>query len=499
VAQIGAAVGREFTHALLRAVVRKPEGELQSALDRLVTAGLLFRQGIPPNATYLLKHALVQDAAYGTLLREARRALHARIVETLENQFTEIGESRPELLARHTTEAGQIEKAAYLWGMAGQRSLERSALAEAIVQLTRALDQIAALPSSSALRGEQIKLQAALITPLIHVKGYAAAESKAAAQRARLLIEEAEALGEPPEDSLLLFSVLYSLWAASYVAFDGDAMRTLAAQFLALAEKQRATVPLMIGHRLMGTSLLCTDDMVESRAHYAQALALYNPVEHRSLAGRFGQAVGVAILSDRSLASWMLGYPEAALADAEQAVKDARENGQAATLMYALLHVSVPYIHCRNYEIATAVINEVAALADEKGSLFWKPHGMAQQGCLFGLTGKASNVIQMLTTGIATFRSTGSTPWIPIRLAYLATAHAELGNFDDAWHCVAEAMSAIRTTRETWYEAEVHRAAGEVALLSRELDAGKAEAYFEHALAVARQQQAKSWEYSAPP
>jgi tetratricopeptide (TPR) repeat protein len=195
----------------------------------------------------------------------------------------------------------------------------------------------------------------------------------------------------------------------------------------------------------------------------------------------------------------MLGYPEAALADAEQAVKDARENGEAATLMYALLHVSVPYIHCGNYEIATAVTNEVAALADEKGSLFWKPHGMAQQGCLFGLTGKASNVIQMLTTGLATFRSTGSTPWIPIRLAYLATAHAELGNFDDAWHCVAEAMSAIRTTRETWYEAEVYRAAGEVALLSRELDAGKAEAYFEHALAVARQQQAKSWEYSAPP
>ena len=110
------------------------------------------------------------------------------------------------------------------------------------------------------------------------------------------------------------------------------------------------------------------------------------------------------------------------------------------TLMYALLHVSVPYIHCGNYATATAVLDELAALADEKGSLFWKPHGMAQQGCLFGLTGKASNAVQMLTTGIAAFRSTGSTPWIPIRLAYLAMAHAELGNFDDAWHCVAEAM-----------------------------------------------------------
>ena len=130
---------------------------------------------MPPHTTYLFKHALVQDAAYGTLLREPRRALHARIVETLESQFTEIAESQPELLARHATQAGQIEKAAYLWGKAGQRSLERSALAEAIVQLTRALGHIAALPGSSALRREQIKLQAALITPLIHVKGYAAA------------------------------------------------------------------------------------------------------------------------------------------------------------------------------------------------------------------------------------------------------------------------------------------------------------------------------------
>ena len=255
VAQIGAAIGREFSHALLAAVVRKPEAELGSALDRLIAAGLLFRQGVPPHATYLFKHALVQDAAYGTLLREPRRALHARIAETLESQFAEIAESQPELLARHCTEAGLIEKAAGLWGKAGQRSLERSALVEAAEQLTRALDQIAALPATPALRREQIKLQVALITPLIHVKGYAAPETKAAVERARLLIEQAEALGEPPEDPLLLFSVLYGFWVANYVAFNGDVMRDLAAQFLALAEKQGATVPLMIGHRLMGISL----------------------------------------------------------------------------------------------------------------------------------------------------------------------------------------------------------------------------------------------------
>ena len=291
VAQIGAAIGREFSHALLAAVVRKPEAELASALDRLIAAGLLFRQGVPPHATYLFKHALVQDAAYGTLLREPRRALHARIAETLESQFAEIAENQPELLARHCTEAGLIEKAAGLWGKAGQRSLERSALVEAVEQLTRALDQIATLPGTPALRREQIKLQVALITPLIHVKGYAAPETKAAVERARLLIEQAEALGEPPEDPLLLFSVLYGFWVANYVAFNGDAVRELAAQFLALAEKQGATVPLMIGHRLMGISLLLTGDIAQGRAHFDQAIALYDPAEHRPLATRFGQDV----------------------------------------------------------------------------------------------------------------------------------------------------------------------------------------------------------------
>ena len=173
VAQIGAAIGREFSYALLAAVTRKPEGELASALDRLVAAGLLLREGVLPYASYLFNHALVQEAAYGTLLREPRRALHARIVETLESKFAEVAESQPELLARHCTEAGLIEKAASLWGKAGQRSLERSALAEAAEQFTRALDQIAALPDTAALRRQQIKFQVALANALMHTKGYA--------------------------------------------------------------------------------------------------------------------------------------------------------------------------------------------------------------------------------------------------------------------------------------------------------------------------------------
>src|SRR5262249_33946873 len=162
--------------------------------------------------------------------------------------------------------------AAELWGKAGQRSLERSALVEAAEQLTRALDQITALPATPVLRREQIKLQVALITPLMHVKGFAAPETKAAAERAHLLIEHAEALGEPPEDPLLLFSVLFGFWVANAVAFEGDVLRDLAAHFLELAEKQEATIPLMVGHRIMGFSLLFMGDIVEGRAHFDRAI-----------------------------------------------------------------------------------------------------------------------------------------------------------------------------------------------------------------------------------
>jgi predicted ATPase len=497
VAQIGAAIGREFSHALLASVVPKPRAELGSALDRLIEVGLLFRQGVPPHASYLFKHALVQDAAYGTLLREQRRALHARIAEALESQFPDIAESQPELLARHCTEAGLIEKAAGLWGKAGQQSLERSALVEAAEQLKRALGQIAALPPTPALRREQIKLQVALITPIMYVNGYAAPETKAAIEQARLLIEQAEALGEPQEDPLLLFSVLSGFWVVSYLAFNGDVMRELAAQFFALAEKQGATIPLMVGHRLMATSLMSTGSIAEGRAHYDQAYALYDPPEHRPLATRFGVDVGVAILSYRSLSLWYLGYPEAALADSDQAVSNAREMGQVAALFYALFHSGLTQSFCGNYAKATTQFDEVVALADEKGVAFWKPAGMVFQGCVFAVTDRASDAVQKITAGITALRSTGATALVPLMLAYLTRAYAELGQFNEAWRCIGEAMKAIETSKERWCEAEVNRVAGEITLLSPEPDVAKAEAHFERALAVARGQQAKSWELRA--
>jgi predicted ATPase len=458
---------------------------------------LLFRQGVPPHATYLFKHALVQDAAYGALLREPRRALHARIAETLESQFAEVAESQPELLARHCTEAGLIEEAAVLWGKAGQRSLDRSALVEAAEQLTRALAHIETLPGTSALRREQIKLQVALANTLMHTKGYAAPETKAALDQARLLTERAKVLGEPPEDPLLLFSNLYGFWVTNYVAFNGDVIRELATHFLALAEKYEATVPRMIGHRMMGCSLASTGDLAPARMHFDRAIALYDPAAHRQLAARFGQDNRVTVFSFGSVVVWLLGFPEAALAGTEHAVKHARELGQAAALMYALFHTSLTTIFCGKYAVANARLDELVALANEKNAAFWKAGGMTHHGCALAVAGRATDAVHMITTGMTALRSTGATMFSPLYLSYLARAYAELGKFDNAWRSISEAIAAMRTSKESWWEAEIGRIAGEIALMSPQPDTSKAQAYFERALAVARKQQAKSFELRA--
>ena len=497
VAQIGAAIGREFSHALLASVMRKPEADLASALNRLMEAGLVFRQSVPPHASYLFKHALVQDAAYGTLLRGRRRTLHARIADALESQFADIAKTQPELMARHCAEAGLIEKAAGLWGKAGQRSLERSALVEARAQLTNALTEIAGVPSTTAIRRQQIRFQVALANTLMHTKGHAAPETKTSLDQARLYIESAEKLGEPPEDPLVLFSILYGSWVRNYVAFNGDAIRELADQFLALAKKQKGTIPLMIGHRLMGTSLLCTGDMAKSHVHFDEALALYDPAKHRHLATRFGQDVKVSILCYRSFALWLLGFPEAARTDIEDALEEAREIGQAVTLMYSLNHTVQIHLWTGDSAAAEMQVEELIALADDKGALVWKAWGMMARGFLFVMTSKPSNAAQMITSGITALRSTGSTLWVPRYLSYLARAYAEVGRFEAASDSIREALAETELAKETWCEAEIHRTAGDITLMAPEPDVPKAEVYFERALEIARKQQTKSWELRA--
>jgi predicted ATPase len=253
----------------------------------------------------------------------------------------------------------------------------------------------------------------------------------------------------------------------------------------------------LIGHRIAGCSLLFTGQIAESRAHCDQAVALYDPAKHRQLATRFGQDTRVATLCYRSLALWFLGYPEAALADANRPLKDAREIGQAATLMHALTFVSITHLYCGNYDTVNTQVDEVIGLADRAGSLFWKPSVALLQGVLFAMTGKAVHAVETITSAIAEYWSAGAKLFMPFHLSNLARAHAELGQHEEAWRKIGEAITAAETDKERLWEADVSRIAGEIALMLPEPDAAKAEAHLERALAVGRAQQAKSSELRA--
>jgi len=235
---------------------------------------------------------------------------------------------------------------------------------------------------------------------------------------------------------------------------------------------------------------------VDGKEHYDRALAIYDPADHGPLTTRSGRDVGVTLLSYRSNCVWQVGYPTASRNDAERAIKNARETGHPTTLMYALGRAASSYILCGDYAAAHAQVEELVALADERGALYWKAFGTAVQGRLFALTGNASDAVRAITTGITSLRSTGASLYEPMFLWHLAIAYAELGQLDDARRCIDDTMDKVERSKEKWCEAEVQRIAGEIALKSPR-DTEKAEKYFEHALSIARAQQAKSWELRA--
>jgi predicted ATPase len=287
------------------------------------------------------------------------------------------------------------------------------------------------------------------------------------------------------------------MFIANFNAFNGDEMRKLARQFLAHAERQGATAPLMIGHRIMGLSLISTGNLVEGRAHYNRAIALYDADAHRPLATRFSIDSRVSILGFRATALWFLGYPDAALVDSAYGLEDARQINQAGTLMFILNYACLVEILCGRYGPADVLGEQLVALGAEKGTPFWKTIGIMFRGCVLALEGKAADAIALIVSGLTAYRSMGSTLMVPFYSCCLARAHADLGQFDDARRCIDEATTAVETAKERWCESDIHRIAGDIAMLLPKPDVAEAEACFERALAIARAQQARSWELRA--
>ena len=220
---------------------------------------------------------------------------------------------------------------------------------------------------------------------------------------------------------------------------------------------------MLVAHRIMGHSLVSTGNFAQARTHYDKGIALYDPTEHRPLATQFGHDTKTAILSWRSLDLWLLGYAEASLRDADDAVTYGRETGQAASLMFALYMTAILHTLCGNYTVATAQAHELFALAEEKDTLLWRASGMIYEGCVLAGTGKAPQAIEMLNAGISRYHSTGATLFVTLFFSYLAAAYAELGRLDDARRCIGEAMTTVETNSERLCEAEVNRVAGKIA------------------------------------
>jgi class 3 adenylate cyclase/predicted ATPase len=485
VAQIGAAIGREFSYALLASVVRKPEAELVSALDRLVAAGLLFRQGVPPNATYLFKHALVQDAAYGTLLRRRRQELHARVATTLEQHFTDLVDRQPEMLAHHLTGAGQAERASDQWLKAGQFAASRSAYAEAVSHFDRGLSLLPSLSDAQRDR-QEIKLQLAKGVSLINAKGFSSAEAAKAHARA-------QELSDKTGDIDSQFGAIWGLWTFRRVS-DLNAGRELSDKLLSLVEKNNNVGLRLEAHHTSWTTHFFRGEPAPAQEHCEKGRTLYDFEQHRTHAHIYGHDPGVCARMVGAWSAWLLGYPDTALARVNDAFALAERVNHPFSLALARLHASILHQFRRDSPSVLQCIESAETLAAEKRvALSLDPRV---------LRGWALLVPDGIEAAIASYRAAladpakqGSIQYAPYSFALFCEVLCRMGNHSGGAEALMAAAAIAEQSGERWWDAEISRLRGLVALSRGEF--GESNAWLLKSLQIARQQQAKSLELRA--
>jgi class 3 adenylate cyclase/predicted ATPase len=489
VVEMAAAIGRQFSHELLAAVVRQPEAALGAALDRLVAAGLMIRQGLPPHATYRFKHALLQEAAYGALLRPRREGLHARIAEVYEREFHQIAETQPEVLAHHLALAGFAERAVVFWLKAAHSAIANGAVAEAVAQLRRALALVGNVGDLNARQRLEIELQIALGNALMALRGYSAAETNAAFCRARELC-----LGTGDRTQ-----VLRVLWGQFTVDFAGGRERaslTSAKELLKLSERLEDAGGRQMAHASVGASLLHLGSFGEARVQFDRALAI-GTAHQREWAFRYGQSGPVIAHSYLSLDLLLLGFPDQGGRHAEQSIAEAKSVSHPPSLCFAHSIASRFYYLCGDSKRLAEHSAMVACLADEHGLGLWQALARIYAGWSRGESGARGEAIDLLRAGMAKYRAVGAGLAMPLYLLSLAKTLARVGHHQDALQVVGEAQAVIEGGEEGWLSAEVHRLFGEAALLPPQADAVRAQMHFERALAIAREQRARFWELRA--
>jgi predicted ATPase len=488
VAQIGAAIGREFSYSLVRAVSVLSEGELGAALARLVASGLVFQRGVPPDAVYSFKHALVQDTAHGSLLRSSRQQLHRQIAEALETYSPELMDSQPERFAQHYAEAGILEKSVVYWFRAGRRSAARSAMAEAVAQLQKGLDQLAQLPDSRERRQQELEFWSALGAALRFVKGQATAEMGRAFARGRELWED---LGSPSEFLHIPYGQsFYHVYRGEF-----DLAQRLDDHLLEMSGQRNDAAGLIMGHASSGRTLLYIGKFASSRSHLEKVLRLYDPISHGSLGYQTGSHPRVGTKGQLGIALFCLGFPDQALAQINEGI------AEALTLKHPPTLVSSLALSCRllslsgDYAALDERTSQLIAVATEQGFPLYGALGAIYRGWGKAKAGDVTEGISLLRSGSSTYSATGAMTRISYHLALLAEGCEIAGKVDDALPLLNSALDIAERIGERWFAAELYRHKGQLMLQQGDSDA--AEELYRRALAIAREQEARLWELRA--
>ena len=490
VAQYAAVIGRQFPYGLLQAVSQLDEAMLQHELRRLVEAEIVYQRGVPPQATYTFKHALIQDTAAQSLLKSTRQQYHQRIAQVLEAHFPETAESQPELLAHHYTEANLPEKGIHYWYKAGQRASERSASTEAISHLRTGLALLQTLTHTRERTRQELALQTALGQALIAARGYASAEVEDVYRHARALSLEAD----DPVEHVRALMVLY---AVSFVRANHEAVHALTGELLQLRQTIQDPLALMQSYTQEGQSLLYQGQFARARTHLEHGIALYRPQRYVPSAYFFGHHPFLHNLGSLALVLWVLGEPERAVQHGAQMLSFAHELSHPFSFAFALSLQALLH-HLRR---ETSLVQDQAAtlvtVSTEHGFPFRVAWGNMLLGWAMVERGAGQAGMTRIEEGITAYRATGAKTLSAVWLGLCAEAYGTLGQREEGLAVLIEALRAVEETGEHFYEAELYRLQGELLLSQSQDNQAEAKTYFQHAISIAQSQQAKSWELRA--
>ena len=488
IAQIGSVIGRVFRYGLLAEVTPIAERELNDGLTRLVQSELVFCRGQPPDATYTFKHALVQDTAYGSLLRGRRQELHAKVARTLERRFPELVASEPEVVAHHFTEGGQPDRGAHYWLAAGQAAQRRSAVTEARAHISKGLETVAESSASPTRTNTEIDLNLALAAVLRAMHGPGHPDVASAYERAQ------DVCGDERETNRG-FTILHGQYLVDYTT--GDLERALVQAETLLKHAGDRTDRLVVAHLTIGETYFQMGDSSIATDYIDRAIEYYDPEEHASLSYTYGRDFGVYGAGHKAWNLFMLGYPDSALSESEKAVAAARHLGQPHAIGFALVNRSELLAMLCDPEATRDVAQQSLTHSEEQGFAAFASNGRIFQGWAMTLLGQPELGCRIMEEGIAGWRGAGFQTMRPWHDCVRAQAYLCAGDTSMALAATESALKESKSTGRRLVDSLAYSVLGEVRLVMSVPDISGAENAYLRSIDIAQSQSAKSWELRA--